>query len=200
MLTELSQEIDSFIEISKLQMPTLLKWVGILWLFNVLNWTLLKGWLNQFGIIPRRLRGLLGILFSPLLHGNFNHLLFNTVPLFFLGLFILSMGEQLFYFVTAFIWIVGGTALWIVGRRGNHIGASGLISGYFGYILANAYQQPTFTAIFCAAVAFYYFGGILLSLFPGKAEMSWEGHLIGFLSGILAMLMIQAITYWPYVI
>lgn len=197
MLSDLAQEVDTFIEISKQNMPLVLKWVGFLWLFNILNWTILKGWLNRFGIIPRTGRGLFGILFSPLLHGNFNHMLFNTVPLFFLALFILSMGEQLFYFVTAFIWLVAGLAVWIVGRRGNHIGASGLISGYFGYILANAYQQPTFTALFCAAVAFYYFGGILLSLLPGKAEMSWEGHLTGFLSGILAMLVIQFLTYWP---
>lgn len=100
----------------------------------------------------------------------------------------MSLGLAQFFLATVIIIIVSGIGVWIFGRRGNHIGASAVIAGYFGFILANAYQQPTFTALFCAAVAFYYFGGILLSLFPGRVEMSWEGHLSGFVGGIIAML------------
>lgn len=195
MLTELSQQIDDFIQTSRVLMPTMLEWLAILWGINLINWIALGGRLNALGVRPRRARGLIGILFSPILHADFTHLLFNSLPLFFLALFIMTMGAQQFYIATVIIALLSGIGVWLCGRRGNHIGASGVIAGYFGYILANAYQRPTFTALFAAAVALYYFGGILLSLFPGRPEMSWEGHLAGFLSGIVAMLLIQ---YGPY--
>jgi len=186
MLSQLAQEIDTFIEISKGLMPILLKWVAALWAFNLFNWIILGGRLNALGIKPRRASGLIGIITSPILHADFAHLLFNSVPLFFLGLFMMSLGLTQFYIATIIITLISGVGVWCVGRRGNHIGASAVISGYFGFILANAYHQPTFTAIFCAGVAFYYFGSILLSLFPGREEMSWEGHLAGFIGGVIA--------------
>lgn len=172
-------------------MPTMLKWLGLLWGINLFNWWVLGGRLNALGIVPRRPRGLLGIFFSPFLHADFAHLLFNSVPLFFLALFIMSLGVTQFYWATVIIAFLAGLGVWIFGRRGNHIGASGVIAGYFGFILANAYHHPTFSALFCAAVAFYYFGGILLSLFPGRSEMSWEGHLSGFVAGIIAVFICQ---------
>lgn len=185
MLTELGNELQDFIESSKQFMPIMLKWMAVLWAFNFLNWQT-GSKLNAFGIRPRRAIGLIGIVLAPILHGNFNHLFFNSLPLFFLGIFIMSLNLQLFYIATVIITFFSGLGVWLVGRRGIHIGASALISGYFGYVLANAYQKPTFTALFCAAIAFYYFGSILLSLFPTEEGTSWEGHLCGFLSGILA--------------
>lgn len=187
MLAELSNEITDFIEVSKQYFPTMLMLLGGLWIFNFINWQT-GSKLNRFGIYPRHAVGLIGIPFAPLLHGNFTHLLFNSVPLFFLGLFVMSLSLETFYYATAIIIILSGFSVWCIGRRGIHIGASGLIAGYFGFVLAIAYQKPTFTTLFCAAVAFYYFGGILLSLFPTDQKTSWEGHLTGFLSGVAAML------------
>jgi membrane associated rhomboid family serine protease len=168
--------------------------IGVLWAFNILNW-ITGSHLNKFGIIPRRARGLIGIVFAPILHGNFTHLLFNTVPLFFLGIFVMSLDQHTFYWATGIIIFLAGLGVWIVGRRGNHIGASALISGYFGYILASAYKQPTFTTFFCAAVAMYYFGSILFSLFPTDEDTSWEGHLSGFVAGLIAMVFCQKFDY-----
>jgi membrane associated rhomboid family serine protease len=187
MLAELSNEITNFIEVSKQYFPTMLMLLGGLWIFNFINWQT-GSKLNCFGIYPRHAVGLIGIPFAPLLHGNFTHLLFNSVPLFFLGLFVMSLSLETFYYATAIIIVLSGFSVWCIGRRGIHIGASGLIAGYFGFVLAIAYQKPTFTTLFCAAVAFYYFGGILLSLFPTDQKTSWEGHLTGFLSGVVAML------------
>ncbi len=187
MLAELSTEIDNFVETSKHYIPTMLIFMGGLWAFNIINWVLLGGVFNKLGIRPRRLSGLVGIVFAPFLHGNFAHLLFNTVPLICLGLFVMTLGLYDFYVATLIIVVLSGLAVWIVGRRGIHIGASSLISGYFGYVVASAYLQPTFATFFCAGVALYYFGGILLSLFPTEEKTSWEGHLSGFLSGLLAM-------------
>ncbi|MFI4938325.1 MAG: rhomboid family intramembrane serine protease [Candidatus Berkiellales bacterium] len=190
MLTELSNEIQNFTEISKQYIPTMLILVGILWAINVANW-MTGSHLNRWGIFPRHARGLVGIFFAPLIHKNYTHLLFNSFPLFFLALFVMSLAPSLFYWVTAIIMLLSGIGVWCAGRYGIHIGASALIAGYFGYVLGSAYQQPTFTTFFCAAVAFYYFGSILLSLFPTDETVSWEGHLTGFLAGLIAIYLIS---------
>ena len=133
MLAELSSEIGNFLEVSKQYIPQMLLVVAGLWVFNYANW-----WtgskLNKFGIRPRKAIGLIGIPLAPFLHGNFNHLFFNSLPLFFLGLFIMSLDPKLFYESTIVITILAGFGVWCVGRRGIHIGASALISGYFGLI------------------------------------------------------------------
>lgn len=189
MLNELSNDIQNFIETSKQYIPTMLKLVGLLWAINIVNW-MTGSKLNRFGIYPRRVRGLIGIFLAPLLHQNFNHLFFNSLPLFFLGIFAMSLNIQMFYLATLIIILLGGLGVWLFGRKGNHIGASALIAGYFGYVLAFAYQRPTFTTFFCAAIAFYYFGGILLSIIPTNEKTSWEGHLCGFIAGLAAMFFI----------
>ncbi|MBS0290651.1 MAG: rhomboid family intramembrane serine protease [Proteobacteria bacterium] len=194
MLAELSTQISDFIEVSKQYLPTMLVCLGALWAFNVINW-LTGSKLNALGIRPRRVGGLLGIVFAPILHANFTHLLFNTVPLLCLGLFVMSLGLTNFYIATGIITFLSGFTVWLIGRRGNHIGASALIAGYFGYVVGVAYVQPTFTTFFCAAVALYYFGGILLSLFPTEETTSWEGHLTGFCAGLIAMYFCTHFSY-----
>lgn len=191
MLTEFINQVNDFIEISKYYIPTLLKWIALLWIVNLINWNFFGKKLNVLGIYPRHPLGLVGIFFAPILHANFTHLLFNTFPLFFLALFIITLNINLFFEVTVIIVILSGFSLWCVGRKGIHLGASGVIAGYFGFILANAYREPTVTTAFCALVALYYFGGILFSLFPTEEKTSWEGHLIGFLSGIVAMIFLS---------
>ncbi len=155
-----------------------------LWAINIINWVVLGSRLNILGIYPRHLLGLIGIIFSPILHYNFNHLFFNSIPLFALGLGILAMGLETFYQTTIEIVLLGGLLVWLFGRRAIHIGASGLVSGYFGFIMANAYLNPTFTTFLLAAIVLYYFGSIFLGIIPQEEKVSWESHLFGFLSGI----------------
>ncbi len=183
MLSQLSYELDLFLSQSQQHIGLWLGVIACLWAFNIINW-FLGAPFNRLGIIPRTPLGLIGIAFSPFLHGNFNHLFFNTIPLFILGLFILGDGLQVFAFITVFIAFFQGILVWGFGRRGNHIGASGVIAGYFGYVLATAYQSPTFTTIALCLVALYYFGGILFSIFPTDEKVSFEGHLFGLLVGI----------------
>jgi membrane associated rhomboid family serine protease len=186
MLDQISYELTAFIESSRHVMPLLLKIIGALWLFNILNW-MTKSRFNLLGLFPRKIYGLPGLIFSPLLHADFTHLLFNTLPLFTLSLFILSMGVKLFLHVTAIIWLLQGLLVWCFGRKGNHIGASGVIAGYFAFVLAQAIDKPSVTTLFVGGIALYYFGGILLSLFPSEERVSWEGHLFGFIAGIFAV-------------
>lgn len=156
-----------------------------LWALHFIN-KLLGYRLNYLGILPRTPRGLIGIFFSPFLHGNANHLFFNTFPLLVLACLVLVGGRPLFWEVSITIILISGILIWLFGRRAIHIGASALITGYWGYLLINAYHQPSLMAIVLAIVCVYYFGGLFFGLFPSEDKVSWEGHLFGCIAGIAA--------------
>jgi membrane associated rhomboid family serine protease len=163
-----------------------LKLLGILWAVQILN-KIMDYRLNILGISPRKVRGLPGILFSPFLHGNFTHLFFNSIPFFMLTDLLLTEGKPIFYSVSIEVIVLSGILVWLFGKRGIHIGVSSLIMGYFGYLLGKAYFQFNATTIIVAGLCLYYFGGLFLALFPSvKKNISWEGHVFGFLSGIFA--------------
>jgi membrane associated rhomboid family serine protease len=162
--------------------------IGLLLFINIIN-RIFGDRLNLLGIIPRTTHGLIGIFSSPFLHRDFNHLFFNSIPLFVLANLVLLDGRTVFYIVSTMITVLSGFSIWIIGRRAIHIGASSIIMGYFGYLLANAYFQVTATTIILGILCLYYFGGLVLSLFPGERDVSWEGHVFGFLAGI-------ATAYW----
>lgn len=151
---------------------------------HILN-GLLNHRLNILGIWPRKKWGWIGIPFSPFLHANFTHLIFNAVPLFVLSNFILLSGEKVFYAATIDIIVISGVLTWLLGRRGIHVGASALIMGYLGFIMVGIYHHPTPLSIVIGAVCVFYFGGIFMNLFPSEdRRVSWEGHIFGFLAGI----------------
>lgn len=164
--------------------------IGLLVAVNIINY-LLGGWLKIFGIIPRHPFGLLGIVFSPFLHGNFDHLFFNAIPLFFLMNMILIYGYKVFFITTAIIMLLSGSLTWLFGRFAIHLGASGVVLGYFGFLVINAYLAPSFLTVMLLILTIYYFGGLVASLIPIHSEgISVEGHIFGFLSGIVAYYML----------
>ncbi|MGL6030084.1 MAG: rhomboid family intramembrane serine protease [Legionella sp.] len=137
------------------------------------------------GIIPRQVRGIPGILLAPLLHAHFNHLFFNSIPLLVLSNFILINGVTYYVTVTLLITVISGAAIWCFAKPGLYIGASALITGYWGLLLSNSYQQPTVTTLILGLLSLYYFAGIFLGIFPGKKGVAWQGHLFGLLAGLL---------------
>jgi membrane associated rhomboid family serine protease len=158
--------------------------VGAMWLITIIN-TGLGYRLNVLGIWPRTIHGLFGIPFYSFLHGGFEHLFFNSVPLLILADLVMIKGLPHFYVVTTSIIVSAGLAIWLAGRKSIHIGSSCLLMGYFGYLLAEAYFQFNITTIILAGVCLYYFGGLVLALFPSATKnVSWEGHVFGFLAGI----------------
>jgi membrane associated rhomboid family serine protease len=159
--------------------------LGLLYTIHALNW-LINYRLNMLGVYPRKLFGLSGVIFYPFLHSNFNHLFFNSIPLFILASFVLLKGFPTFFCVSITIGILSGLGIWVIGRRGFHVGASGLIMGYWSYLILDAYQQKTIISIAPAVICLYYFGGFLLHLFPTEVKSSWEAHLCGFLAGLTA--------------
>lgn len=136
------------------------------------------------GIIPRQIRGLPGILFAPLLHANFNHIFFNSIPLLVLSNFILIDGLSYYLLVTLMITVLSGFAIWCFAKPGLHIGASALITGYWGFLISNIYQNGTLTTIILGLLSLYYFAGIFLGIFPREKGVSWQGHLFGLLAGL----------------
>lgn len=175
--------INAFLRNSKLVLVVLL----LLWLVHLVNWMVRYRLSIFLGIVPRRLFGLRGIPFFSFLHGDANHLFFNSLPFFVLANLVMLHGHTEFYVVSLFIIVVSGFGIWLVGKRGVHIGASALIMGYFGFLLADAYFKLNAMTIVLALICLYYFGGLALSLFPSSEKhVSWEGHVCGFLAGIAA--------------
>ncbi|VEG89697.1 rhomboid family intramembrane serine protease [Legionella spiritensis] len=183
MLEELNSSLNLIISQTKANLDTLAVILAIPWLVFAGN-ILLQNRLLYLGIIPRRLYGLPGIFLAPLLHANFNHLFFNSVPLIVLSNFILINGLLYFVIVTLLITVLSGTLIWCFAKPGIHVGASSLITGYWGLLVSDILQQGTLTAIILGVVCLYYFAGIFLGIFPGKKGVSWEGHLFGLLAGL----------------
>ena len=159
------------------------------WVVGVLNFAYLGGGLNRLlGIRPREPLGLLGILFSPFLHRNAGHLIANTLPFAILGWLVLLQGIDNFYALSTFILLVSGLGTWFLGRSAIHLGASGLIFGYLGYLIARGYLEVTLMTIGLAFVVMLLYGDQVWTMFPDSDEttLSWEAHMFGFLGGVLA--------------
>jgi membrane associated rhomboid family serine protease len=161
--------------------------IGLLWIIHIVNISLFNGALIAYGIFPRQLDGLQGILWAPLLHGSFRHLLTNTLPLLTLGWLILLQGTRTFLVVTAIAALISGLGTWLIGAPASvHIGASGVAFGYVGYLLFRGYFDRSPFSITLAIIVVIFYGGFIWGLLPSQPGVSWEGHLSGFMGGGLA--------------
>jgi membrane associated rhomboid family serine protease len=168
-------------------MPFLLSIVGIVAAINLLNW-LSGSLLNYLGIFPRHLFGLIGIITAPILHANFNHLFFNAIPWLVLAQLILMLRTvHDFLYINIIIIVVSGFLTWLLARKAIHIGASALIMGYLSFLLGSTYLQPSMLGLVIGFVCLYYFGGLLFDLLPSAVTVSWEGHIFGFIGGLVAL-------------
>jgi membrane associated rhomboid family serine protease len=158
---------------------------GMLYLTEAVD-TVLGGTLDQEGIRPRQLDGLDGVLWAPLLHGGWPHLVANTVPVLVLGFFALAGGIGQFVAVTATVWLVGGLGTWLTGSPGVHLGASVLVFGWLVFLLARGFFARSLIQILLAVVLFGLWGGVLWGVLPSATGISWEGHLFGAVGGLLA--------------
>ncbi|KTD40678.1 rhomboid family intramembrane serine protease [Legionella parisiensis] len=182
MLEELNNSLNWIISQTKNNIPILEIILLTIWFFFFVSLFFRK--ILLLGIIPRRAYGLPGILFAPLLHANFNHIFFNSIPLVVLSNFILINGLSYFLIVTIMITVLSGIAIWCFAKPGLHVGASGLITGYWGFLVSNIYQSGTLTTIILGIICIYYFAGIFFGIFPKEKGVSWEAHLFGLLAGL----------------
>lgn len=158
--------------------------VALIWVVEIVN-MFLGHRLVSFGILPRSFTGLIGIPLAPLLHAGIWHTVSNTVPLLILGSLTLAGGKKMFWETTVNITILSGVLVWIFGREANHVGASGLVFGYFGVIVARAVIGRSIIAIALAIVTVMTYGGLLWGLLPLRNYVSFESHLFGLIAGIV---------------
>jgi len=165
--------------------------VAAMWIIEVVDGLVLGNGLDQRGIVPRSWGGIVGILWAPFLHGGFGHLLANTIPFLVLGWFIALEGVRRWLLVTVFVLVLGGAATWLLARPAVHIGASGLIFGYAGFLLVAGFVEKSVKGIAVAIVTGFFFGGMVLrGITPVSSWVSWESHLFGLAAGVLAAFVI----------
>lgn len=160
--------------------------VAVLWVSEIID-TVLDNRLDAEGIRPGSTDGLSGVLFAPLLHGGFGHLIANTVPLLVLGFLILLSGVGQWAAVTAAVWVVGGLGTWLFGGVGTvHIGASGLVFGWLTYLIVRGLFTRRPWQMVVGLAVFLLYGGALWGVLPGQPGISWQGHLFGAIGGVVA--------------
>jgi membrane associated rhomboid family serine protease len=144
------------------------------------------------GIRPRHASGLDGILFAPFLHANFSHLYGNSVPLILLGTFVLASGTRRFLLSTLLIMLASGLGVWFLGDPATVVvGASGVIFGYLGLLLARGVIERSWWHLAVGLLAGLLYGWQIVGILPGDETVSWQGHLFGFLGGVVAAVLIR---------
>ncbi len=139
---------------------------------------------NQFGIIPRTVEGIKGILFAPFLHANLAHIVSNTIPMLILTTVLFLFYRNIAVRVLLLSTVMGGTLVWFFGRNAYHIGASGVIFALVAFLIASGIFRRQVKALLIAIVIFVFYGGVVWGILPTQQGVSWESHLFGFLSGI----------------
>jgi membrane associated rhomboid family serine protease len=137
------------------------------------------------GVYPRRLVGLKGILFSPLIHGDWKHLLDNSMPVFFLSLALFYFYRDIAYKIWFLIYFMGGILLWAVGRQAYHIGASGLIYGLAAFLFLSGLIRRVRSLTAISLLVVFWYGGMVWGLLPFDYEVSFEAHITGAISGLV---------------
>lgn len=178
----------------------ILAFTALLYLVELVNLTALHGSLHDDGIRARTAGGLLGVLWAPLLHVSWAHLIGNTLPVVVFGFLAMAGGIGPWIAVTVVIWLVSGLGVWLVAPTGSvTIGASGLAFGWLMFLLVRGLFNRSVGQILVALVLLFYWGSVLWGLLPGRADISWQGHLFGALAGILCAWLVSRANRRPAV-
>lgn len=170
---------------ARTQVRTLALSLGAMWAGFVA--TLVSGGaLLSLGVVPRTSTGLLGVFVAPFLHANLDHLLANTVSFAVLGWMVMWRDARHFWQVTVISLLTAGLAAWLLGAPNSvHVGASGLVFGYLGFLMLSGWYTRTFAAIAISVLVTAAWGSLVFGVLPGTPGVSWPSHLGGFAGGIL---------------
>jgi membrane associated rhomboid family serine protease len=160
--------------------------LAVLWAVQIANAADDYGF-NRYGLRPRTIDGLWGIVTQPFLHGSYEHLLSNSAPFLLIGWALLRSDRRLWLIVTAAVVVLGGALTWLLGPSDTLIvGASGLVFGWLGYLLARAWFARRLVWIIEAVLVLFFFGTLLYGLFPTvHTHVSWQSHVCGFAAGVI---------------
>ena len=162
--------------------------IALMWLVKITE-LLLETDLSGYGIYPLTVKGLAGIIFSPLIHSDFNHLFNNSLPLFFLATALFYFYSEVAVKVLLWTWFLTGLLVWLAGREAWHIGASGLVYGLASFLFFSGILRRHFRLIALSLLIVFFYGSMVWGLFPGVYKnVSWESHMLGFFSGVVLAL------------
>jgi membrane associated rhomboid family serine protease len=165
---------------------------AVLWIVHILS-LLFNEDLSKLGLLPRKLLGLLGIFTSPLIHADFSHLLSNTIPLLILGWIIFNFYPKVSSILFVFIYLFTGLLVWIFARQVFHIGASGIVYGFVSFLFFSGIFRRDNKSIALALVITFLYGGLVWGILPGWKGISWESHLFGAITGLIAAYLFRKI-------
>ena len=173
-----------------------LRWVflflAVIWVVqgvNVVTGYALNGW---FGLLPRTVGGLDGILLMPVLHGSVGHAMSNSIPLAVLGGLVTLTAPRVAFSASAIVIGLGGMGVWLFGQTAVHVGASGLIFGWFGFLVARGVVERQFVPMLIAAGVALAYGTMIWGVLPGQDGVSWEAHLFGAGAGVAAAFLLRS--------
>ena len=170
--------------------------LAIMWIIEIVD-AIVPADLDLLGLQSWNPLTLYGIVTSPLLHAGFGHLMANTFPFLILGLFIAAEGARRFWLVTGIVALVAGLGAWLTTMPGHYIvGASGIVFGYFGYLAVRTwFTEDVVRKIIYFAIGLFVFvtygASLVFGMFPQANGVSWQGHLFGFIGGVLAAWLIH---------
>jgi len=162
--------------------------VVVIWLVKLIELSG-PGDFSWLGVYPRTPEGLIGILTAPLIHADFEHLIFNTLPLFVLLTLALFNYPAATRRALPLIWILSGIGIWLIGRSSHHFGASGLTHGLMFFLFFLGLLRQDRNAITIALAVFFLYGGMVMSVLPREVHVSWEAHMAGAMAGALSALL-----------
>lgn len=146
--------------------------------------------LHMYGVHPRSIEGLVGIVAMPFLHGDFSHLFSNTIPFIVSATFLFHFFERKGWTIFFLIWLISGLGIWVVGaERSVHIGASGLVYGLVAFLMTSGFIRRNKNLMALAFILVFLYGSMVWGLFPQyswfhEMNISWEGHLFGAIAGV----------------
>jgi len=170
--------------------------VALIWIIDLLNWGLGLG-VEDFGIKPRDLGGLPGILLAPLMHGSVAHLIANSVPLLVLGTAMLYLYPNAALTVLPAVYLGPGLAVWLFARGGVHVGASGLIYGLISYVFVAGLIRRDRRAVAASLLVAFLYGASIWGTLPIAPDVSWETHLAAALIGLVLAVAFRRLDIAP---
>jgi membrane associated rhomboid family serine protease len=163
--------------------------VGGIWLAWLGAWAL--GWnIDDLGIRPRELGGLVGILTAPFAHASFEHLMSNTLPLGLLSALTLYAYPRATRYALPLIWLASGFGVWLWARPSTHVGISGIAHGLMFFVFVMGLLRRDRLGVSLALLVFFLYGGMLMTVLPREVQVSFEYHLAGAIAGIISALML----------
>jgi membrane associated rhomboid family serine protease len=188
-----NEEMKAFVKELRTQVKIIGLFLFIFWVVEIINQAVFANTLNSLGIIPRSIVGIRGIFFAPFLHVDIPHLIANTFPFAILGWFVMLQNTKDFYTVSIISILFSGIGVWLFAQPNSiTMGASGVIFGYLGFLLARGYFQKNVPSIALSLTVIFLYGGMIWGVLPTTPEVSWLGHLFGFLGGIFAAKLIAS--------